>query len=165
MDLKEIDNIDRQMIKLLSEDGRMPAKDIATKLNVSAPTIHSRLNSLIRRGILKVAGLVDTFTVKNTMVAIIAINVHENGKMGQVIDQLMEFDNVHWAVAVTGRYDIFVEVIVTEGIEWMFKFFEEQMSKIEGISHSESFMVTNVRRKWTLLPPNIKGWIPEKEKT
>ena len=46
MDLKEIDNIDRQMIKLLSEDGRMPAKDIATKLNVSAPTIHSRLNSL-----------------------------------------------------------------------------------------------------------------------
>jgi Lrp/AsnC family transcriptional regulator, regulator for asnA, asnC and gidA len=164
MDPKDIDNIDRQMIKLLSEDGRMPAKDIANKLNVSAPTIHSRLNSLIKRGILKVAGLVDSFKVKNTMVAIIAINVHENGKMAQVIDQLMEFDNVHWAVAVTGRYDIFVEVIVTEGIEWMFKFFEEQMSSIEGISHSESFMVTNVRRKWTLLPPNIKGWLPEKEK-
>ena len=71
-----------------------------------------------------------------------------------------------WAVAVTGRYDIFVEVIVTEGIEWMFKFFEEQMSKIEGISDFLSFMVTNVRRKWTLLPPIvIKGWIPEKEKT
>ncbi|MFH1155138.1 MAG: Lrp/AsnC family transcriptional regulator [Pseudomonadota bacterium] len=162
MDPKEIDIIDKQMIKLLSEDGRMPAKDIATRLNVSAPTIHSRLNSLIKRGILKVAGLVDTFKVRNMLVAIIAIRVDDNGKMGQVIDQLMEFDNVHWAVAVTGRYDIFAEVIVTEGIEWMFKFYEEQMSKIDGISHAESFMVTNTRRKWTHLPPQIKGWIPER---
>lgn len=161
MENKEIDMLDRQLIKLLSEDGRMPAKEIAKNLKVSAPTIHSRLNSLVKRGILKVAGMVDTFKVKDTLVAIIAIRVDDNGKMGQVIDQLMEFKNVHWAVAVTGRYDIFAEVIVTKGIEWMFKFYEEEMSKIEGISHAESFMVTNTRRKWTLLPPHINGWIPE----
>ncbi len=161
MENKEIDMIDRQLIKLLSEDGRMPAKEIAKNLKVSAPTIHSRLNSLIKRGILKVAGMVDTFKVKDMLVAIIAIRVDDNGKMGQVIDQLMAFKNVHWAVAVTGRYDIFAEVIVTKGIEWMFEFYEEEMSKIDGISHAESFMVTNTRRKWTLLPPQINGWIPE----
>lgn len=159
MEPKGIDEIDRRIIKLLSQDGRMPAKEIAGKLSVSAPTVHSRLGALIKRGILKVAGLVDTFRVKDTLTAIIAIRVDDNGKMGEVIDHLMEFENVHWAVAVTGRYDIFAEVIVTEGIEWMFNFYEEQMSQIEGISHAESFMVTNTRRKWTLLPPNIKGWI------
>lgn len=161
MDNGKIDIIDRQLIKLLAEDGRMPAKELAKTLKVSAPTIQSRVRSLIERGILKVAGMVDTFKVKNMLVAIIAIRVDDNGKMGQVIDQLMEFENVHWAVAVTGRYDIFAEVIVTEGIEWMFKFYEEEMSKIDGISHAESFMVTNTRRKWTLLPPQIKGWIPQ----
>ena len=161
MDNGKIDIIDRQLIKLLAEDGRMPAKELAKTLKVSAPTIQSRVRSLIERGILKVAGMVDTFKVKNMLVAIIAIRVDDNGKMGQVIDQLMEFENVHWAVAVTGRYDIFAEVIVTEGIEWMFQFYEEEMSKIAGISHAESFMVTNTRRKWTLLPPKIKGWIPQ----
>lgn len=161
MENKELDIIDRKMIKLLSEDGRMPAKEIAEKLNVSAPTIHSRLSSLLKRGVLKIAGLVDPFKVKDTLVAIIAIRVDENGKMGEVIDKLMEFKNVNWAVAVTGRYDIFVEVTVTEGIEWMFQFYEEEMSKIDGISQSESFMVTHSRRKWTLLPPNIKGWISD----
>lgn len=159
MDPKDIDNIDRKMIQLLSKDGRMPAREIAKQLDVSAPTVHSRLGSLIKRGILKVAGMVDTFKIKDTLVAIIAIRVDDNGKMGDVIEQLMEFENIHWAVAVTGRYDIFAEVIVTEGIEWMFKFYEEQMSQIEGISHAESFMVTHTRRKWTCLPPNIKGWI------
>ena len=159
MENKDIDIIDRRLIQLLSQDGRMPAREIAKKLDVSAPTVQSRLSSLIKRGILKVAGLVDTFKVKDTLTAIIAIRVDENGRMGDVIDRLMEFENVHWAVAVTGRYDIFAEVIVTEGIEWMFKFYEEQMSQIEGISHAESFMVTNTRRKWTCLPPKIKGWI------
>ncbi len=158
---KEIDTVDRKLIKLLSEDGRMPAKEIAKRLEVSAPTIHSRLTSLIKRGVLKIAGMVNTFKVKDMLIAIIAIRVDDNGKMGEVIEQLMEFDNVHWAVAVTGRYDIFVEVVVTEGIQWMFKFYEEEMSKIDGISHAESFMVTNTRRKWTHLPPHIKGWLKE----
>jgi Lrp/AsnC family transcriptional regulator, regulator for asnA, asnC and gidA len=161
MENREIDIIDRQLISLLSEDGRMPAKEIAKRLNVSAPTVHTRLGTLIKRGILKVAGMIDTFKVKDTLVAIVAIRVDENGKMGQVIDQLMEFENVHWAVAVTGRYDILAEVIVTQGIEWMFTFYEEQMSQLEGVSHAESFMVTNTRRKWTVLPPRINGWLPE----
>ncbi len=161
MENKKIDDLDRHLIKLLSVDGRMPAKEIAEKLEVSAPTVQSRVRSLIERGILRVAGMVDTFKVKDMLVAIIAIRVDDNGKMGQVIDQLMEFENVAWAVAVTGRYDIFAQVVVTEGIEWMFKFYEEQMSKIDGISHAESFMVTNARRNWTLLPPKIKGWLSE----
>jgi Lrp/AsnC family transcriptional regulator for asnA, asnC and gidA len=158
---KQIDTTDRRLIKLLSRDGRMPAKEIAKKLGISAPTVQSRLASLTKRGILKVSGMVDTFKVENTLVAIVAIRVDENRKMGDVIDQLMEFENVHWAVAVTGRYDIIAEVIVTEGIEWMFEFYETQMSKIEGISHAESFMVTHTRRKWTVLPLQIKGWIPD----
>jgi Lrp/AsnC family transcriptional regulator for asnA, asnC and gidA len=158
---KDIDILDRKLIKLLSEDGRMPAKEIAKKLDVSAPTVHSRLSTLIKRGVLKVAGMVDTFKIKGTLAAIIAIRVDDNGKMGEVIDQIMEFENVHWAIAVTGRYDIFAEVVVTEGIEWMFKFYEEQMSKIESISHAESFMVTNTRRKWVVLPPNVKGWLSQ----
>ncbi len=155
----DIDSIDKQLIKLLSEDGRMPAKELARKLEVSAPTVNSRMKGLIRRGILKVAGLVDTFKVKDVLVAIIAIRVDDVSKMAKIIDQLMEFKQVHWAVAVTGRYDIFAEVIVTEGIEWMFNFYAEEMSKLDGVSHSESFMVTNTRRKWTLLPPDIQNWV------
>lgn len=155
----DIDTIDKRLIKLLSQDGRMPAKELAQKLDVSAPTVNSRMKGLIKRGILKVAGLVDTFKAKDILVAIIAIRVDDVSKMATIIDQLMEFKQVHWAVAVTGRYDIFAEVIVTEGIEWMFKFYADEMSTLDGVSHSESFMVTNTRRKWTLLPPDIQGWI------
>jgi Lrp/AsnC family transcriptional regulator for asnA, asnC and gidA len=41
----------------------------------------------------------------------------------------------------------------------MFNFYADEMSKLDGVSHSESFMVTNNRRKWALLPPNLQGWV------
>ncbi len=44
--------------------------------------------------------------------------------MSQVIDQLMVFENVAWAITVIGRSDIFAQVVVTEGIERMFEFYE-----------------------------------------
>ena len=159
MSKADIDTLDKQLIKLLSQDGRKPAKELAKLLDVSAPTVHSRLKNLLKQGVLTVVGLVDTFKFKNVLVAIIAIRVADDSKLLKVIDQLMDLKHVNWAVAVTGRYDIFVEVFVTEGIEWMFKFYAEEMSKLEGVSYAESFMVTQARRKWTSLPPNIEGWV------
>jgi len=159
MNTFQIDKLDKQLIKLLSQDGRTPAKELAKKLNVSPPTIQSRLKGLIQNGILKVMGLIDTFKFQNALVAIIAIRIDEIEKMSKIIDQLIEFKQVSWAIAVTGRFDIFAEVIVTEGIQGMWKFYAEEMSKLNGVSHAESFMVTQTRRKWTVLPSDIEGWL------
>ena len=159
MNTFQIDKLDKQLIKLLSQDGRTPAKELAKKLNVSPPTIQSRLKGLIQNGILKVMGLIDTFKCQNALVAIIAIRTDEIEKMSEILDQLIEFKQVSWAIAVTGRFDIFAEVIVTEGIQGMWKFYAEEMSKLNGVSHAESFMVTQTRRKWTVLPSDIEGWL------
>ena len=159
MNTFQIDKLDMQLIKLLSQDGRTPAKELAKKLNVSPPTIHSRLKGLIQNGILKVMGLIDTFKFQNTLVAIIAIRIDEIEKMSKIIDQLIEFKQVSWAIAVTGRFDIFAEVIVTDGIQGMWKFYADEMSKLNGVSHAESFIVTQTRRKWTVLPSDIEGWM------
>lgn len=159
MNTFQIDKLDMQLIKLLSQDGRTPAKELAKKLNVSPPTIQSRLKNLIQNGILKVMGLIDTFKFQNALVAIIALRIDEIEKMSKIMDQLIEFKQVSWAIAVTGQYDIFAEVIVTEGIQGMWKFYAEEMSKLNGVSHAESFMVTQTRRKWTMLPSDIEEWL------
>lgn len=157
----EVDLIDKRLIQLLAENGRKPAKEIAKDLEVSVPTVQSRMKRLIARGVLRVAGLVNTFKTKGTLTAIIAIRVDDVSKMSDVFDQLGEFEQVVWAAAVTGQYDIFAEVIITDGIEGMFDFYVDEISKLEGVTHSESFMVTKTHRKWTILPPNLKGWLQE----
>jgi len=155
----DIDLIDKRLIQLLAENGRKPAREIATALDVSVPTVQSRMKRLLAKGVLRVAGLVNTFKTKGTLTAIIAIRVDDVSRMAKVFDQLGEFDQVVWAAAVTGQYDIFAEVIITEGIEGIFDFYVDEISKLEGVTHSESFMVTKIRHKWTLLPPDLKGWL------
>ena len=159
MKKQNLDRIDKELIRLLARDGRMPSKELAEKLNVSPPTVQSRMKALVKKGTLKIAGLVDPHKTPDISVAIIAIRVDDVSKMKTIIDKLMEFTQVHWAVAVTGQYDIFAEVIITRGIEWMFEFYVDEMSKLDGVSHSESFLVTHTQRKWTLLPPRLEGWI------
>jgi len=156
---REIDHTDRRLIQLLAGDGRKPVRELAEELDVSIPTVQSRMKRLINSGVLKVAGLVNTFKAKGTLTAIIAIRVDDVSRMAKVFDQLGEFERVVWASAVTGQYDIFAEVIITEGIESMFDFYVDEISKLEGVTHSESFMVTKTKRNWVLLPPELKGWI------
>jgi len=155
---KDIDQLDRKLIQLLAENGRQPTRELADELEISIPTVQSRMKRLIANGVLKVAGLVNTFKTEGTLTAIIAIRVDDVSKMARVFDQLGEFEQVVWAAAVTGQYDIFAEVIITEGIEGMFDFYVDEISKLDGVTHSESFMVTKTQRKWTLLPPKLRGW-------
>lgn len=163
MNKRKLDNLDKQLIQFLNEDGRMASKELAKKLNVSAPTVQSRMKSLIKEGILKIAGLVNPLKTKDISMAIIAIRIDDVSKMKSIIDQLMEFKHVHSVTAVTGQYDVFAEVIFTQDLEWMFHFYVNEMSKLDGVSHSESFMVTHTRRKWLLLPPNLENWTQPEE--
>ena len=53
---------------------------------------------------------------------VVAININDDSRMEAIMETLTSFDEVQWAVAVTGRYDIFVEVILEESMEALFNF-------------------------------------------
>lgn len=49
-DTVEIDDIDRKIISLFNEDGRMSYRKIAKRLDVSIGTIHNRMEKLTKNG-------------------------------------------------------------------------------------------------------------------
>jgi Lrp/AsnC family transcriptional regulator for asnA, asnC and gidA len=55
MKKKNLDALDNDIIRLLTEDGRMPIGDMATRLDVTAPTVRSRIKALEESGMLKVS--------------------------------------------------------------------------------------------------------------
>ena len=57
---KNLDSMDKELIRLLSKDGRTPVPDLAEHLDVTAPTVRSRIKNLIKSGMLKIAGMVNT---------------------------------------------------------------------------------------------------------
>ena len=151
---EKMDAVDMKILQLLGEDGRMSVKEISERLNVTAPTVYSRIKRLTDSKILRVAGLVDALKVEGMIKAIIAITVEDDSKMEATLEQLTRLNNVLWAIVVTGRYDILIEVTITPGMPALYKFLTEELPKIKWIRSSESFAIMKEKNRWTHLFPD-----------
>lgn len=156
--MKTLDSLDRKMIRLLQEDGRIAVGDLAQRLEVTPPTVRARLKSLERTGKLKVAGLVDPFRHQGLTVALIGLNIISHGKLDQILGELAALDHVTWAAVVTGRYDVIIEVVVTGGMADLYRLTTDVVPKVGNIMRSETFVIMKSRNKWIHVPAGLEEW-------
>lgn len=152
-----LDSQDQKLAAVLAEDGALPVAECAKRLGVTAPTVRARLRNLLGSGVMRMAAMVDPFTVKGLTLAMVCLSLQSHDQLDAKLEQIAALDNVTWAAVVTGRYDIMVEVALTDEIADLYRFLHEDLSKIGGISSSESFVVMKGRRKWTLLPKGVRA--------
>jgi len=149
---KELDSLDKKLIHLLTEDGRMSVARIAECLDITPPTVRFRVESLIDAGILRIAGLVNAFEAKGLTTAIVGICLERHQQLDEKLEQISDLSQVHWAAVVTGHYDIIVEVVLPDGMLGLYQFLTEDLPRLGDIRSSESFIVMKAKRKWILLP-------------
>ena len=155
MDKTTRDVLDNKIIHLLTEDGRMPIGEMAKRLNVTAPTVRSRIKSLEKNGIFKVSGLIDPRQHGEMLTALVAMSVRSEGKMDQILDKITRLPNVAWAGVVTGRYDILAEVVCVEGKDELYRFTTDTILKMGNVTRSETFIVMQSKNNWLQLPKGI----------
>jgi Lrp/AsnC family transcriptional regulator for asnA, asnC and gidA len=155
---KNLDSLDKELIRLLSKDGRTPVPDLAAHLDVTAPTVRSRIKNLIKSGMLKIAGMINSENHQELITALIGINVQSYGKIDEVLEKTANLDQVNWAAAVTGRYDIFAEVLVYGGMRELHFLITNLIPKVGRVTQSETFVITKPRHKWISVPQGLKEW-------
>ena len=156
MNKTNLDTLDNEIIQLLTKHGRMPIGEMTKKLNVTAPTIRSRIKRLEKKGIFKVSGLIDPSRHQKMVTALVAMSVRSGGELDQILDKIANLPNVTWAGVVAGRYDIIAEVICEEGKEELYRFTTETILKIGNVTRSESFIFMKSKNNWLCLPEGVK---------
>jgi Lrp/AsnC family transcriptional regulator for asnA, asnC and gidA len=151
-----LDALDNEIIRLLTENGRMPIGEIAKKLNVTSPTIRNRIKDLEKNGIFKVSGLIDPDKHQQMITALVAMSVRSRGKMDEILDKIAALPNVAWAAVVTGRYDIIAGVICVEGKDELYRFTTETILKMGNAVTSETFILMKSRNNWLRLPKSVE---------
>ncbi len=109
------DDLNRSIIKLLQQDGRLPYKDIARELNVSEGTIRNRVQSMKQSGALKIVALADPMAIRYQADAMIGIKVANQATPRAVANRLSELGEVVYVLWVSGRYDLLIEVVCETG--------------------------------------------------
>jgi Lrp/AsnC family transcriptional regulator, regulator for asnA, asnC and gidA len=153
--MKKLDALDKKLIYHLSQDGRMPVKELVKKLEITSPTLQVRIKNLLQSGVFKIAGLIDVFKIEKLFMALVAIRVIDDSKIDETLNDLSELQEVDSVYAVTGRYDIFAEILFSNNMEELYAFMSSKLPRQGNINHSESFVVMKSKKKWTLLPPGM----------
>lgn len=151
-----LDPLDNEIIRLLTEDGRMSIGEIAKKLDVTAPTIRKRIKQLEKNGIFNVSGLIDPGRHREMITALVAMSVRSDGNFDQILDKIANLPNVAWAGVVTGRYDVMAEVICNEGKEELYRFTSETILKMGNVIRSETFIIMRSKNNWLRLPKGVE---------
>lgn len=105
------DALNQLIVKLLQSDGRMSFRAIADQLDVSEGTVRNRVSWMKEAGVLTIVAVVDPAAISYRADAMLGIKVAPGRSPAQVADRLGKFDQVVYALWVSGRYDLLVEVV------------------------------------------------------
>lgn len=139
MDQTELDQLDREIIRLLQYDGRMPFTQIAEKVGVSEGTVRRRVTQLTESGIMQIVGIVEPQFLGWGAAAMVGVSV-EVGKIDSVADQIASFPEVSYLFMASGEFDLFVE-IYCKNREAFVSFLNNTLHQIPGIQHTRTFMI------------------------
>jgi len=155
MEKAKLDTLDNEIVRLLTENGRMSIGEMTKMLKVTAPTIRSRVKNLEKIGLFKISGLIDPDQHHEMITALVAISVRASEKMDRLLDKIAKLPNVAWAGVVTGRYDIMAQIICVKGKEELYRFTTETILKMGDIIRSETFILMRSRNNWIRLPDGV----------
>jgi len=139
-----LDDCDRRIMKLLRHDGRLSYALIARTVGVSEPTVRKRIDRLVHAGALIVAARINPAPIGFPIDAMIGVRV-VRGRVKEVGGKLAAMENVAYVAYVAGSFDIMLEAFLPD-TEGLFKFLNEDLEKIDGISYTETWHVLRTEK-------------------
>ena len=98
-----IDDIDRQILISLQQEGRRTASEIANELNLTVPTITERIRKLQEGSVIKAfQAIIDPRSVGLDVTAIITVISSSSNKHKNVIEKVKETPEVVQCFSTTG---------------------------------------------------------------
>ena len=149
-----IDEVDRQIITLLQEDGRMPNVEIARRVGMSEATIRKRVDRLISSRTIRVVALPDPARVGLETATAIGLHV-ELDSIDAVGEALRQMEEVRWVAYITGECDILFEAVFSTDDE-LLRFLTNRLATLPGIrvtSTSHILRMIKDTHEWRLPQP------------
>ena len=140
--LAKFDEIDLQIIKILSEDGRTPFAQIAKQLGVSTGTIRQRYYRLVQEGVLQIVAVTNPLVMGYATMAQIGVKAEVN-RLEEIAEEIAQFEEVIYLVLVTGSYDLHIEVVCRDRTH-LLNFLSKKLHAVEGVKEAETFMYLRI---------------------
>lgn len=148
----KIEEFDRQLINLLSQNALQTSKALGKQLNVDGSTVRRRLKRLVREGVIRIVARPEPKKTGFPLESIIAFDVASE-HLDSVMNTLSNRPEVRWLAATTGRFDV-MAMAWFSSTEELYYFLEREVSKLEGVRHTETFVSLHAGKRFGLKSPS-----------
>lgn len=139
--MSEIDEIDRQIVEFLMEDGRLAAADIARRLGggISERVIRYRIARMVKDNVIQIRPIVNPQAFGLTTRADVVMEVDSDLIM-EVARKAIAYDCVSYVACSIGETDVSIQVLAKDTIE-IYRFVTEVIRKMEGVRKTTTSIV------------------------
>jgi Lrp/AsnC family leucine-responsive transcriptional regulator len=139
-----LDEYDRGILRLLTEDARRSYSDIGALVGLSAPSVHARVRRLEERGILRgYTTRLDPAALGFGIAALVAIRQASGfhwDELERVFGEMPEVEACH---SVTGAHTYFLQVRVSDppALEALLR----AIASVPGVASTETMLILSTR--------------------
>ena len=109
--MERIDNLDRQILEIISQNARIPFKDVAAECGVSRAAIHQRVQRLIDLGVIVGSGYhVNPKSLGYRTCTYVGIKLEKGSMYKSVVAELQKIPEIVECHFTTGKYDMFIKI-------------------------------------------------------
>lgn len=107
----KLDRLDKQILKMIAEDARVPFLEVARACDVSGAAIHQRIQKLTNAGILKGSQfIIEPEKIGYETCAFVGLNLKNPETFDEVVEKLKAIPEVVECHFPTGNYDLFIKI-------------------------------------------------------
>ena len=149
-----IDGIDKQILNILQQDGRISNADIARQINLAPSAVLERIRKLEDRKIIRgYTAEIDAKALDYGTTAIIAIRTSEDWQgVGELLMAIPEVQEVH---DVAGE-DCFYIKVVTRDAESLGVLLREKIKSIPNVVYTRTTVVLKTFKQGTKIPIEVE---------
>ena len=138
--MDKIDKLDRKILSILSQNARIPFKDVAAECGVSRAAIHQRVQHLIENGVIVGSGFhVNPKSLGYTTCTYVGLNLERGSMYRDVVERIATIPEVIECHFTTGSYTMLVKLFAKDN-EQLMDLLNNRIQSIPGVVSTETLI-------------------------
>ena len=137
--MEKIDSLDRQILEIISQNARIPFKDVAAECGVSRAAIHQRVQRLIDLGVIIGSGYVNPKSLGYRTCTYVGIKLEKGSMYKAVVNELKKIPEIVECHFTTGAYTMLTKVYSRDN-EHLMDILNSRIQEIPGVTATETMI-------------------------
>ena len=138
-----LDDVAKQIIEQLQEDGRRPYATIGKAVGLSEAAVRQRVQRLLDAGVMQIVAVTDPLQLGFPRQAMIGLRTA--GDLETVADRLAELEEVDYVVITAGSFDLLCEVVCRDDNHLLEIL--KRLRAVDGVVSTEAFVYLKLRKQ------------------